>query len=241
MKKKIAIVVAFFLFGAAGCGQEEPNLTVDYVALGDSLAAGQTPYAEIGPGYADMIAEELDEKEQLAAFTKELAVSGFTTDDVLEGLESEEASEIVESADIITISAGANDLLRLVQVNDTNGHVSFDENQVNEELDDVRKNMEAILTALKSEAPGAQVYVMGYYFPFPHLQDGQKEELAEQLDRLNEILKSVAEQQGAFFVPVDEAFGEGAIEKLPNADDIHPNREGYEAMAEAFFDTYKNQ
>jgi len=241
VKNKLTALAAVLLLSAAGCGQEQTKLSIEYVALGDSLAAGQTPYSEIGSSYADIIAEKLDSAEQLAAYTKELAVPGYTTDNVVEQLESEEATDLVKSANLITISAGANDLLRLVQLNTSTGTLEFNEERVDEELEDVQENMESILSVLKSQAPDAQIYVMGYYFPFPQLEDDQKAELAQQLDRLNETLKTTAEEQAAVFVPVDDAFGEDAIDKLPNAEDIHPNREGYEAMAEAFFDLYENQ
>lgn len=241
MLKKKAMLTAILLFGTTACGQQEPDPSVDYVALGDSLAAGQTPYSEIDAGYADMIAEELENQEQLAAYTKKLAVPGYTTDDILEQLESEDAKETVQTADLITISAGANDLLRLVRIEPASGEVGFDKSQAEEELDDVRANMETVLAELRKQTPDADIYVLGYYFPFPHLQDGQKAELEEQLDRLNEILEGVAEQQKAKFVPVDEAFGENAMDKLPNAADIHPNREGYEAMADAFWARYKSR
>jgi lysophospholipase L1-like esterase len=225
----------------AACGREVAKPSISYVAIGDSLAAGQTPYAEIGDGYADMIAEKLDGKGQLDRFTKDLAVPGFTADDVLQQLESEEAHAMMEPANLITISAGANDLLRLVQVEPADGTVWFNEEQVQGELDSVQKNMVAILAELEKQAPDADVYVMGYYFPFPHLQENQKRELEEQLDRLNEMLKNTAEQEGAFFVPIEEAFGEDATDKLPSATDIHPNSEGYKAMADAFFDSYPVQ
>ena len=39
---------------------------IDYVALGDSLAAGHTPYGEkIGRGFTDIISEELAKKDML--------------------------------------------------------------------------------------------------------------------------------------------------------------------------------
>ncbi|WP_186725643.1 GDSL-type esterase/lipase family protein [Planomicrobium sp. CPCC 101110] len=241
MIKKRAVLTVILLFGTAACGQQEIDSTVDYVALGDSLAAGQTPYSEIDAGYADLIAEELESQEQLEKYTKELAVPGYTTDDILKQLETENAKETVQTADLITISAGANDLLRLVRVDPASGELGFDRSQAEEKLDDVRINMETMLAELRKQAPVADIYVLGYYFPFPHLQDNQKAELEDQLDRLNEILEGVAEQQEAKFVPVDEEFGENAIDKLPNAADIHPNREGYEAMADAFWDRYKSR
>src|SRR5437660_2682 len=102
----------------------------NYVALGDSLAAGQTPYQEIDAGYSDFIALRLGKMGQLRHYTKELAFPGFTTADVLERVKSEAAREVLANATLITISAGANDLLRLVQVNPTAGTLAFSQLQV---------------------------------------------------------------------------------------------------------------
>lgn len=77
---------------------------------------------------------------------------------------------------------------------------------------------------------------MGYYFPFPYVQDTQKSGIADQLTRLNSILRNEAELAGAHFVNVSTSFGENAINYLPNPSDIHPNMEGYRSMANSFLD-----
>lgn len=241
MKKKLALIAAIFLFGAAACAQEDRIISIDYVALGDSLAAGQTPYSEIDSGYTDMIAQKLESEKLLNGYTKALAVPGYTTEDVLKQLNSEKAKEAMQTADLVTISAGANDLLQLVRLNPASGEIEFDQVQVDKELEDVRINLETMLIEVKKQAPAASIYLMGYYFPFPHIEDSRKSEIAGQLDKLNETLKNVAEQQEANFVPVADAFEDDATEKLPNATDIHPNQEGYEAMAEAFWAEYESR
>ena len=98
--------------------------------------------------------------------------------------------------------------------------------------------MKTILTELKKNAPKAQMYVMGYYFAYPHARDSQKVGTAKQLNRLNEILAKVAKEAGVKFVSVDAAFGDDATGKVPNPADVHPNAEGYRAMANSFFNVY---
>ncbi len=212
---------------------------VNYVAIGDSLAAGQTPISEIDTGYADMISQELARHQSVAFYTKDLAFPGFTTRDVLDRITSAESQDELEKANLITLSAGANDLLKLVAADPVEGSLAFGQIQVDFALNGARLNMEKILTELKKRAPGAEVYVMGYYFAYPHARDSQKEGTAVQLDRLNEILKTTAIANDATFVPVDKAFRDNAIGKVPNAADVHPNLSGYQTMANAFFDVYQ--
>lgn len=239
MKKYwMAIVTSVLLSSAAMPVQADVKVPAAYVGLGDSLAAGQTPASEIDAGYVDLIAQELQRNQPFAFYTKELAFPGFTTEDVLERVKSEEAQQVLASANLITISAGANDLLGLVQANPAEGSIAYNQIQVNFALNKARSNMETILTELKDRAPEADVYVMGYYFSYPHMRDSQKAGIAAQLDVLNQILKQTADNADVHFVPVDDFFGDEAVDKLPNPADVHPNIRGYQAMANAFFEVY---
>lgn len=239
MKKTTSILAAGLLTTAAAhTVHAEPQIPAAYVAIGDSLAAGQTPDRSIDSGYADLIAQELGRNQPFAFYSKDLAFPGFTASDVLESIESDEAKELLGSANIITVSAGANDLLRLVQANAAEGALSFEEIQADYALNAARENMGKILSELVELAPSADVYVMGYYFAYPHARDSQKQGTAGQLEQLNDILKQEAEQAGATFVDVAGRFGEDAVELVPNSGDVHPNIDGYQEMANAFFEHY---
>ena len=238
MKKTISAVAAGLLLLAGNPASAEPQIPAAYVAIGDSLAAGQTPNRSIDSGYSDLIAQELTRNQPLAFYSKDLAFPGFTTGDVLESIESDEAKELLSQANIITVSAGANDLLRLVQANAAEGALSFEEIQADYALNAARENVETILAELEELAPSADIYVMGYYFAYPHARDSQKQGTAGQLQQLNAILKQEAQQAGATFVDVADRFGEDAVELIPNSGDVHPNVGGYQEMANAFFEHY---
>lgn len=212
--------------------------TESYIAIGDSLAAGQTPYQEIDAGYSDLIAMKLSSMGQLTFYTKELAFPGFTTADVLERIQSEESQHLLENTTLITVSAGANDLLRLVKVNPTAGTLAFSQLQTDTTLNLARKNMITILDELNERAPKAKIFVMGYYFAYPNVHPTQKKGTNEQLVKLNTILQQQAEDAGAVYVDVYDRFGLDAINYLPNSADVHPNFEGYRQMANAFLQSY---
>ncbi|EAZ87796.1 SGNH/GDSL hydrolase family protein [Lysinibacillus sp. FSL M8-0216] len=212
--------------------------TESYVAIGDSLAAGQTPFQQIDVGYSDLIAMRLQAMDQLKFYTKELAFPGFTTANVLERIKTEEARDLLANATLVTVSAGANDLLSLVRLNPTAGTLTFSQLQADYALNIVRKNMEAILNELGELAPKAQVYVIGYYFAYPGVHLTQKEGTNAQLVKLNTILQQQAELAGAVYVNVYDSFGLNATNYLPNYADVHPNMEGYREMANAFLKAY---
>ena len=230
MKKLWIALLASFLFTSSASAKEV------YVALGDSLAAGQTPYTEIDAGYTDLIAMQLMRSGRLASFTKQLAFPGYKVGDVLERIQTEEAHQLLKGATLITISAGANDLLSLVSHNPQTGSISYSPLTANFALNKARKDYTELLLQVQKLAPQAKVYVMGYYFPYTSVHELQSQGVKEQLSILNEILRHLAEQSKAEFVPV--SFGEEAVQFLPNPSDVHPNMEGYMVMANAFFDKY---
>lgn len=233
------MLVFMLLTSGAATSHAAVRVPASYVAIGDSLAAGQTPNSAIDTGYSDMIAQELARQQPVAFYTKDLAFPGFTTQDVLDRITSDEAQDVLKNANIITVSAGANDLLRLVSADPVEGSLSFGQIQVDFALNGARANLEKILAELEQRAPDADVYVMGYYFAYPHARDSQKAGTALQLDRLNQILETTAQKNGALFVPVADGFGKDGVGQIPNAADVHPNLSGYQTMANAFFDVYQ--
>ncbi|WP_418302067.1 SGNH/GDSL hydrolase family protein [Lysinibacillus fusiformis] len=236
--KHIGSLIGMLILFLTCWGSSAFAQTESYVAIGDSLAAGQTSFQQIDAGYSDLIAMRLQAMDQLKFYTKELAFPGFTTANVLERIKTEEARNLLANATLVTVSAGANDLLSLVRLNPTAGTLTFSQLQADYALNMVRKNMVAILDELGELAPKAQVYVVGYYFAYPAVHLTQKEGTNAQLVKLNTILQQQAELAGAVYVNVYDSFGLNATNYLPNYADVHPNMEGYRQMANAFFKAY---
>ena len=236
MKKILySLIILFISFGSITVNAKGSEV---YIALGDSLAAGQTPNRSIDTGYTDLVAQKLTKTGQLASYSKALAFPGYTTADVLSSIQTDEAKALLSKATLVTISAGANDLLQMVQVNSTSGSVAYQQISADFALNNVRKNIAEIIKEVQAIAPNAKVYVMGYYFAYPHVRESQKSGIKKELDRLQLILKDQSETNGATYVAVDESFGVNAKTLLPNPADVHPTMEGYRVMANAFFSQY---
>ncbi|WP_419959677.1 SGNH/GDSL hydrolase family protein [Psychrobacillus sp. BM2] len=232
------LIILFVSFGSITVEAKGSEV---YIALGDSLAAGQTPNRAIDTGYTDLIAQKLTKTGQLAFYSKALAFPGYTSADVLTKVQTDEAKEMLKNATLVTISAGANDLLQMVQVNPTSGSIAYQQIPANFALNNVRKNIVQIIKEVQATAPKAKIYVMGYYFAYPHARASQKEGIKKELDRLHTILKTQSEVNGATYVSVEETFGVNATTLLPNPADVHPTMEGYRVMANAFFSQYNNR
>ena len=202
-----------------------------YIALGDSLAAGQTPYSQIDAGYTDYIAMQLESNGKLAHFSKELTFPGYRVGNVIETVQSEKAASLLSEATLITLSAGANNLLPLITHNPQQGTLAFSQLNANFALNEVRTQMGDLLSIINEKAPKATVYVLGYYFPYVSVHKEQADGAVEAVQLLNSILKQETEAAGHIFVDVYEAFDHQRTTYLPNVGDVHPNQLGYRIMA----------
>ncbi|WP_100332551.1 SGNH/GDSL hydrolase family protein [Bacillus xiapuensis] len=241
MSKRMYLHVLVILFAAASFWPVNAEASdVHYRALGDSLAAGQTPNKEIGAGYADMIALALQQSGRLDSFSKQWSFPGYTTEQVLQRLSQEAVRQDLQNASLITISAGANDVLPLIKNDHIRGTLSYEAIPVAFALNRVRENYGKILRELERVSPGAEVYAMGYYFPYPHVREQLKPAAGKQMSLLNQVIQQEAEKAGAHFVSVEEAFGSDADRLIPNRSDVHPAPQGYWHMANQFLHVYTN-
>ena len=215
-----------------------------YLALGDSLAAGITETNTLGKGYADFLAQQLEEADLLASFNKGFAFPGYTTEYILNELKSDVKKpstetgqdvsllEEIKKADVITISAGANDVLKLVQ-RDEAGGIQFDVQQLAQAIEQVKTNYDAILKRIAQLNPAADVFIMGYYNPFPSLKQ-YEEQFNLLVSMMDSAIMQVAEDNAAYFVKVADVVASNTELYLPNPQNIHLSEAGYEAVAQAF-------
>lgn len=210
---------------------------INYVALGDSLAAGQNPYGEKkGYGYADYIKDYLEENELLKQYIKDYATSGFTTDDILEDLKNNKKINVnghemnlrkaLRESDLVTISVGANDFMKNLQLeqldlSNTNLYI--------EKIDLIMYDVGKVLKEVRKFAKN-KVVVIGYYNPFPLLFKTSEKELDAIFRYIDQEYEGVCSLYNVNYVSVYELFKNNS-DFLPNPFDIHPNLNGYQAIA----------
>lgn len=222
---------------------------VNYVSLGDSLAFGINDQNGIGKGYPEFIAETLLDEHLLNSFSNGYTFPGYTTADVLQGLlENKPRLDVgihqqqlpvgtldaVGAADLITITAGANDLLAHVTRTETG--LTIDIPALLAKQQEVARNYADILTTIYEKNPAATVYVMGYYNAFAHLPADVSTQAAQLMNALNTTIEQAATQNGALFVPTATAIEQNIPLYLPNPANIHVSEAGHAVLAEQFID-----
>ena len=194
------------------------------LVLGDSLARGTGD--ETGKGYAGDFLEIL--KKSGPVEMDNLAVNGAESGDLKGLLENSNVVALAARADVILLSAGANDLTHSVPMG--TGAPA----QVLGAVGDARArfagNLRQILGRLRESNASAPIYVLGLYNPFedssPRARAG-----VSMLFSWNAI---IAETALAFpnvsVVPTFDIFA-GRADRLA-ADHFHPNRRGHELIAQ---------
>jgi putative cell wall-binding protein/lysophospholipase L1-like esterase len=207
---------------------------LNYVALGDSLAAGYTPYKTVGEGYPEFIRDAVYQLGYDITLNKSYAVGGYKTGDVLTDLQRTDIAiqADVAGADIITISAGANDLLSELVISPTG--VSIDPIKVPAIIQNVGVNLSATISLIKALNPDAPIYLMGYYNAMPYIPAAQQDQLLPILTQINATIEIVAAQTGSVYVPTYDTIATNYPEYLPNPQDVHLSTKGYQAVADEF-------
>ncbi|RSD27016.1 SGNH/GDSL hydrolase family protein [Mesobacillus subterraneus] len=230
LSKKITgfLIAGSLLVGLPGGVMAKPEKKVaDLVVLGDSLAAGWTPYGEKGPGYGEFLKSRF-EQSQYTGDLDNHGVPGYVSAQLLKDvLTREDVKQSIRGAEVITMDIGANDLLRAIKTNDPA--------KIQSALGEVQSNLFLILKTIDELNPHADVYVMGYYNPFPYLPEEQQASLRPMLGALNQTIETIAKINGDTFVPTEKVIAKHFETYLPNPNDIHLSEEGYRIVAKEFW------
>jgi lysophospholipase L1-like esterase len=194
------------------------------VAIGDSLTQGVGDETESG-GYVGILNHTFEDNH-LNIKIKNYGKKGNRTDQLLKRLEKEEIAISIKKADLVFITIGANDIMKIVKSNFTNLKL---ETFQKERLEYVER-LTAIFDKINEMNPDTQIYLIGFYNPF-ELYFSDIEELGLIMNSWNDAGKAVTEDyENVHYIPVADLFRQRTIELL--ADDyFHPNTSGYKLMA----------
>ncbi|MFD3447850.1 GDSL-type esterase/lipase family protein [Microbacteriaceae bacterium 4G12] len=199
--------------------------SLNHLILGDSLAKG---YGSTQGGYAEIASRKLQQQTGKEILTDNIAVNGLTTDSLLRMLQGQDVQEKIKKADIITISIGGNNLLRL----NRNMGVLEGLQALNDEKGKYKKNLEEILTLIRQLNPSAMIVMSELYNPLK-LEDSLSSYASIFLDGWNKTVHALAEEhEPAIVLPIRKLLPNDAHDLF--YDKVHPNDKGYEKMADHF-------
>lgn len=254
MRRVLAIVFVFSLF-LSGCADPSVKTNKDMtereiiafgkwdipghfipkritaVGLGDSLTQGVGDELKKG-GYFGRITREMDDwKGVKDVRVDNLAKRGRRSDQLLAQLEQEDIQEYVKQADIIFLTIGGNDIMKVVKENLFN----LKKESFYVELGKYEIRLDELFGIIRGLNGDAIIVIAGLYNPFTLVMN-ETPEFEEILDAWNETIEVRTVLDGkSCFVPVLDLF-DSNVNMVYHTDYFHPNAKGYEAMTKRFLD-----
>lgn len=129
------------------------------VALGDGIASGETAYKIDGISYNDYIKEYFENKKLLKHFSSDYAYKNNKLTNLIQSIEENNLKyddlnikQLLNKADIITLSIGEEELVKLAITNDL----------TNEYIQEYIRSYGILLSHLK-DISEAKIFVVGFY------------------------------------------------------------------------------
>lgn len=198
--------------------------TFNYLAFGDSLTVGFG--APEGQGFVSIYRQKLEQLLEVPVHLKRAGTNGATTSQLLQTLESDpQIQRDIREANLITITAGGNDLIQAAIPFFYQGDPVF----LKSALQTYESNYKKLIAQIEALRQGIQtpfvIALIGLYNPLPQISDA-----AYWVQRFNLFLRKLEQQPHIYVVQVYDAFV-GEDTRFLSEDAIHPNEIGYEELA----------
>ena len=239
-KKYIAIALAILLLilSVFSAYSAPAPTQIHMSVLGDSIASGYG-LEDIYNSYSALIA-----KEKHYALSND-AVPGHTTADLLWVVCHDEiARQGLEVADLVIISIGGNDILRLLGDSDTAVLIDIMSNGTNSEyvrkaVDNAKEKLLFSCMEIRSLNPDVSIILQTQYNPlYAHEQYKQLAPLADTLSPIfTDIIAHVSDQLdnirvADIYTAFDNYYKEMQDYNIIQSDGIHPSEQGHALIAQ---------
>ncbi len=197
-----------------------------YVALGDSLTAGIGANL-FSPGFVQRFQRMAEAELHTQIFVQVFTHSGYLSRDILKMLEDEFVRGRMKEADIITITAGGNDLISAARQYEEDRNEKDFSFALNQCMENYRKILYAVKQLKEKSSPPFILRVIDLYNPFPENVLANK-----WINKFNLQLKNLAKEPNISVAEIDSIF-KGHEKEYLSIDRIHPNDRGYQKIAES--------
>lgn len=201
---------------------------LEIVAIGDSLTQGVGDETDNG-GYVGILENTLNESTQ-KVHIENFGKRGNRTDQLLKRLEEPKIAASLANADVILVTIGANDIMKVVKENISNlQYEPFAEEQKAYE-----DRLREIFDKMTEYNPEADIYLLGFFNPFESYFE-HVNELKQIIDNWNSTSRAVTQDyEQVTYIPVQDLFSAGESRYF-SEDNFHPNQMGYREIAERVF------
>ena len=183
--------------------------TLTLTALGESLTFGVGDTTNKG-GYVGLIKTKLDQKQALTVTTHNYGKTGDRSDQIKQRvLDSKQLQADLKKADVITMTVGGNDLMKVLQQNFN----SLAENKLSNAMPKAKAQyaaeLQSLLTTVRQYNKTAPIFLISVYNPF-YVYFPTLTQMQQYTDEWNEVTKdTIANEAKIYFVDVNKQLSEG--------------------------------
>lgn len=204
-----------------------------YLAIGDDLAKGHTPFDTYGQSYTDFVYDYLKKHNNEVKINKEFIEEDLRIKDLLTKIKNAESqggktfTRAIKEAELITISIGSEELFSKLRSNyelyKLNSQKLFDF------IDEMTKEIDELINEMK-KIKKTEIYLIGYYNPLFE-DDASESKLDSIFNYLDIKLKEIEKNHKIHYISIHDEFKKKS-NYLPNPNHAFPSLEGYNYIAE---------
>jgi lysophospholipase L1-like esterase len=199
------------------------------MSIGDSLTKGVGDSTMRG-GYIPVLKKKLQGEKGINNIEfLNYGVKGNKTQDLLKRLETNEVQNAIKGSDIVILTIGGNDIMKVVRDNISH----LEKNDFYSAKVQYEKNLYRIIDSIRIVHPRIPIILISLYNPF-YTWFADVKEIDEILIEWNTIGQKVIDNyKGTYFVHIEDIFKNAHV---LHSDYFHPNNKGYNLIANRVFE-----
>ena len=206
---------------------------VNYLALGDELVLGHTPFDSYNKSYSDYFSEYLKNKKRLGFYITDFSKSDYNIDKLLKDMDEAKEinikneklniNQVIAASDIITLSFGQKELYILLSENYDVKIKNIDE--IYKYIDKYFNNYVSLLNKIR-KINSEKIYIIGLYNPLTNANQDSIIRLNEIFDYVNKKFKSLEVNKNIYYIDISKEM-DNKNYYIPNYKNPYPSLEGY--------------
>ena len=206
---------------------------INYLALGDELALGYSPYGTYNKSYSDYFSIYLKNKNKLGSFYKEYSSYDKRIIDLINDMEDSKEvkinnktyniNQIISKSDIITISFGQKEIYDLLNSNYDKRLKNMD--SIYKYIDDYFNDYYILINRIR-KISDSKIYIVGLYNPLINTNQETIKVLDEIFYYINKKFNSLEENKNIYYLDIVKGM-DSKNYYIPNYKNPYPSLEGY--------------
>ena len=206
---------------------------INYLALGDELVLGYSPYGTYNKSYADYFSNYLNNQNKLGTYYKNYSSYDKRIIDIINDMDEAKEIEIgnkkininqlIVSSDIITLSFGQKEIYDLLNSNYNKKLKNID--NIYNYIDNYFNDYVNLINKIR-KISDSKIYIIGLYNPLINANQETIIKLNEIFNYINNKFESLEENKNIYYINITSGI-DNKNYYVPNVKNPYPSLEGY--------------